>query len=307
MRVDVCVASYHRPQGLLRLFGALQQLRLPEPEPEVRVVVVDNDADQSARPVCREAATWLRFPLVYLCEKRRGIPQARNTAIAASLAHADFLAFTDDDATPCLDWLAELLRVQRSRRADAVAGPCLPAFELPAPAWIERGGLFDRPRHSTGTRIDYAFTGNVLVSTAALARMDAFFDEEMALRGGSDGEFFRRFARQGNRIVWADSATVTEWVQASRAHLGWLLRRAFRVGVTSAWVDRRRTLPPVSAVRLLAQGAWCLAKGALLLALAPVRGRAAAARALRLQIYGVGRIAGLYGVRYDEYRTTHGH
>lgn len=306
MKLDVCIVTFRRPQGLLRLLGALQQLELPEPAPDLRVVVVDNDREESARAVCEDADTWLHFPLVYVVEKRRGIPQARNTAIATSLDRAEFLAFIDDDEEPSRDWLAELLRVQTSRNADAVAGPCLPRFEEAPPHWIERGRLFDRPRHTTGMRIDYAFTHNVLVSTRSLAAMDRLFDEEMALIGGSDGEFFRRFASRGHRIVWADSAPVYEWIPPSRARLVWILRRSFRVGATSAWVDRRRTLPPLRASRLLAHGGWCVAKGGLLLLAGAARGRGAAARALRLAAFGVGRLAGLLGVTYQEYRSVHG-
>ena len=234
VKVDVCVLTYRRPQSLLRLLGALQELRFPDEPPELRVLVVDNDPEESARKLCEDARSWLSAPLVYIVEKRRGIPQARNAALAASLAHSHFLAFVDDDEVPEPDWLAELLRVQRAADADAVAGPVLPRFEPGAARWLTRGGLFERPRHATGARIDYAYTCNVLVRTAALAQMDAFFDERLALSGGSDSEFFERFAASGRRIVWADAAIAHEWVPASRVSVRWLLARAFRVGCSSA-------------------------------------------------------------------------
>jgi glycosyltransferase involved in cell wall biosynthesis len=306
VKVDICIVTYRRPQGLLRLLGAIQELHLPDPAPDLRVVVVDNDAAESARRVCAEAHSWLRHRLVYAVEKRRGIPQARNTAIAASLSHADFLAFIDDDEVPEPGWLAELLRVQASRNAEAVAGPCLPLFEEPPPAWIERGGFFQRPRHTTGALVDTAFTHNVLVSTRALAGLDALFDERMALIGGSDSELFDRLAAGGRRIVWADEAVVSEWVPPSRARLAWLLRRSFRVGSSSAFVDRRRAEGRVSPPVLLAHGCWCLAKGTLGLLLVVSGGRVAAGRGLRLAAFGAGRIAGLFGVMDPEYRSTHG-
>lgn len=306
VKVDVCIITYRRPRGLHRLLGSFQRLRFEDPAPELRVVVVDNDAEGSARPVCEDAGTWLDLPLCYLLEKRRGIPQARNAAIAASLGHSDFLAFIDDDEVPAPEWLAELLRVQAGRDADAVAGPCEPLFEEKPPRWIERGRFFERSRFTTGTRIDYAYTHNVLVRTAALATMPSLFDGRLALCGGSDLEFFRRFARSGKRIVWADSARVFEWVPASRANLRWLLVRAIRTGTSTAFIERRDREAPVSAVRLAAHGAWCVAKGSALLVLGCLRGRAACVRALRLVVYGAGRIGGLLGLRVEEYRTTHG-
>lgn len=306
MRIDVCIITYRRPAGLQRLLGALQQQEFAGEAPELRLVVVDNDPEESARSVCEDARSWLTPRLTYLVEKRRGIPQARNTAIAACLNRSEFLAFLDDDEVPEPEWLAELLRVQRSRAADAVAGPHLPRFYGTPQRWVEEGGFFESPRHTTGARIDYAFTHNVLVRTAALADMDPLFDERMALTGGSDAEFFRRFARSGHRIVWADEALVFEWVPATRSRLRWLLARAFRVGCSSAWIERRSVQPPTSVAWLLANAGWCVAKGALQLPLAALRGRAAAAQALRLACYGAGRLWGLAGLSYREYRTTHG-
>jgi succinoglycan biosynthesis protein ExoM len=307
MRVDVCIATCQRPQGLQRLLGGLQSQLLPgREEPEVRVVVVDNDPAGSARGVCEEARTWLRFPLVYVVEKRRGIPQARNTAVATALDHAEFLAFVDDDEIPDAGWLAELLRVQRARGADAVAGPCLPLFEEGAPDWVTRGRFFEHPRHTTGARIDYAFTHNVLVGTAAVAGMPALFDERLALAGGSDVEFFERFAESGRRIVWADAAVVHEWIPASRARLSWLLRRAFRVGCSQTRVERWRRPRRRSDAWLLANACWCLVKAGGLLALSALRGRAATVRALRLAWSGAGRLFALAGGSYEEYRTLHG-
>lgn len=306
MKVDVCVVSYRRPGGLLRLLSRLQELRLPEPAPELRVVVVDNDSERSARPVCQEAQTWLRFPLVYALEKRRGIPQARNAALAIALESADWVAFLDDDEEPEPEWLAQLLRVQERSGADAVAGPVLPLFEEPPPAWIERGRLFEPARFATGTRLASAFTGNVLVRTRALAAMDALFDERMALVGGSDDEFFRRFAGDGHAIVWADEARAHEWVPASRASLRWLLLRQLRVGTCTALVDRRLRRPPLSPWRHLAQALWCVAKGSALALAALRRGPGPAAAELRLAAFGAGRLAGLFGLALEEYRSVHG-
>lgn len=306
MKVDIAIASFRRPRGLHRLLGSLQRLRFPAAPPDLRVVVVDNDADGSARAVCEDARTWLDLPLVYRIEKRRGIPQARNAAVAAAQGRADALAFIDDDEVPSPQWLAELLRVQAETGADAVAGPCEPVFEDPVPRWVERGRFFERPRHATGARIDYAFTHNVLVRTAALAALDLLFDERMALSGGSDGELFRRLAARGHPIVWADEAVVFEWVPRSRANARWILERAFRVGASSAFVDRHHRESPVSPARLLAHGGWCLAKAATLLPVGALRGRAGAVAALRLAAFGAGRLGGLAGIHREEYRVVHG-
>jgi len=306
MKIDVCVISYRRPKGLQRLLGALQRLERPAPDCQLRVVVVDNDPEGSAREVCAAAAGWLDLPVHYRQEKRRGIPQARNAALAEALDHAEWVAFVDDDAEPEPAWLAELCRVRERTGADAVTGPCLSVFEAQPPGWVARSGCFDRPRHADGERIAYARTGNVLVATAALARMERLFDERMALSGSSDTELFRRFVAEGHSIVWADGARVREWVPASRATLGWLLRRGFRVGNAESFMQRAIEAPPRPAGRVLAHGLWCVLKGGGQALLGLPRGLAGAAPGLRLAAVGLGRLSGLAGHRYEEYRTIHG-
>lgn len=307
MKVDICIVTYRRPQGLTRLLGAIQELHLPDPAPELRVVVVDNDPEASARPVCEQAREWLPFALEYTVEKRRGIPQARNAAIsAAAAAGAEYVAFLDDDEVPDECWLEELLHIQQRHAADAVGGPVLSLFEERPPAWVEQGGFFVRPRHPDGSTVHVAFTGNVLIRVEALAAMETLFDERMALTGGSDAEFFRRFHASGHKIVWADAAIVHEVVPPSRVSLAWLLRRSLRVGTATAFIDRNHRPGAVPALRMALHAGWCVAKGSVLLAASVFRGKPAAVHALRLAVFGLARFAGLAGYHYREYATTHG-
>ena len=301
LRVDVCIVTYCRPESLMRLLGGIEQLRFTTHRPELRVVVVDNDVDESARAVCEGARTWLTPPLVYVVEKRRGIPQARNRALSVSLGHADFVALIDDDEVPDRDWLAELLRIQQNRNADAVAGPVRPVFPPATPNWITRSRLFDVARHTTGARIGYAYTHNVLVRCSSMAQMDQLFDERMALIGGEDSEFFERFADAGFRIIWADLAMVHEWIQRDRANRRWIFRRSWRVGCSSGWIERRHEPRKHSDLWIATNAFWCILKGGLLTLPSSLRGRGEIVNALRLVWYGAGRLASLVDITYSEY------
>jgi GT2 family glycosyltransferase len=302
VKIDVCIATHLRPAGLQRLLGGLQSQELAEPRPQLRVIVVDNDAAASARELCAAAQLWLRFPLVYAVEKRAGIPYARNAALAHALGHADFAVFIDDDEVPEPGWLAELLRVQRETGADAVAGPVLPRFEAPPPRWVERGRLFERPRHATGTRLASAYTGNLLLRTRAVAELGALFDERLAAIGGSDSEFARRFAARGFRIAWADAAVAHEWIPRDRAQLAWILRRAYRTGVAAAFIDRHSAGARVSAARSALTGLRCIAAGLLRSALALPRGFGCGVAEFRIAVHGFGRACALLGLGARGYR-----
>lgn len=302
-RVAICIATCRRPESLAGLLGALERLEVPD-DTHVCIVVVDNDSQESARAVCREAELGSCHAFSYQVEKQQGIPFARNAALAAALPDSDFVAFIDDDEVPEPSWLAELLRVQTRYCADVVTGPCLPRYLDPPADWIVEGRFHDRPRHPTGTERPVAYTHNVLVRATVFDSLERCFDESMALHGGDDSELFGRVAEAGFSIIWADDAVVHECIPASRATLRWIVTRGFRVGTGSAWLDGRRSLG--SGLAPAVHGVYCIAKGTLHALASPLLGRARAAQGLRLLAFGAGLIAGSLGHLHPEYRTIHG-
>ena len=304
--VAICIATYRRPASLGRLLGALERLAFRGDAPEVEVVVVDNDPAGSAAAVCATAASRLRWPLRHAGEPARGISAARNRAVELA-GGAEWIAWIDDDEEPEPGWLDALLAAAAAHGADAVAGPVLPRFDPAPPAWVARGGFFDRPRHPTGTALAYAGIGNSLVRTAVFRALGRpWFDPALGLTGGEDTLFFLRAAEAGFRLVWADDAVVHETVPAERARAGWLLRRAYRTG--SAWTFCERRMRPggrTAALRAAKAAGW-MAHGVATLALAPVRGRDAAITGLWRIARGAGNVAGLAGIGVREYLHTDG-
>ena len=307
MRVSVCVISYRRPEELARLLAGMNQLTFERtPAPDLEILVVDNDPEQSAAAVCSAARAQLKWPLRYELEPRRGIPYARNTAVRSVIDRADFVAFLDDDEVPDPRWLDELLYVQDLQDADVVAGPVLPHFVGLAPTWVKRGGFFDRTRHSTGSRLTVARTGNVLVRIRVFHQMDPLFDERLALTGGSDTHFFLRVSQTGYKLVWADEAIVREWLPESRLTARYVLQRGFRIGNTRGICERDlggsrgpRTVGSLRAV-------WWIAKGVGLLPVSLFRGAHAIIKSVWSVCMGAGYFAGRVGLHFEEYRTPDG-
>src|SRR5262245_40320356 len=138
--VAICIASFQRPDGLAALLGALAELRFAGRAPSLAVVVVDNDPAESARAVVERARAALPHPIDYRLEPRRGIPHARNAALAAALHRAHWLAFIDDDEIPAPGWLDALLAVAARTGADIVTGPVVPRFAAAPAHWVAEGG-----------------------------------------------------------------------------------------------------------------------------------------------------------------------
>lgn len=314
-QIAIAIATMQRPDMLGALLARLQLLTLAEPQPSVEILVVDNDPKESARPVidALRGAGSLRFGLRYLTDARRGIPFVRNTAVAAALASgASEIVFIDDDELPEHDWLERLLHVQRVYDADVVAGPSLSLLPPGTPDWA-KGNAFRHEAHRTGDPLETCATNNTLVRRAVFDRIKPWFDERLALTGGSDRHFFLRVHDAGFRIVWAAEAVVREEVPKSRVSVPWVLARMYRQGACNAFCEIDLERKPLPRLQMLAQGAAFVAGG---LALAPLGAASAilpGRRGQRLMkyaryaAYGVGLIATATGQSlYEEYKTIHG-
>lgn len=306
-KVAVCVTTFRRPVGLRRVLQSFAGLTFSKvAAPEVEIVVVDNDPDGSARELCAELGRELSFPLRYVHEAQRGISFARNRAVAAGREGADFIAFIDDDEAAEPRWLDELLHVQASTGADVVSGPVLRHFEGEVPVWVRRGRFFEDPRYATGAAVQDPATNNVLIRVAALQGMDGPFDARFALTGGEDTHLFLRMGRAGRKLVWADEAVVHEWVPQSRANARWLLQRIYRGANTWSICERELDPTPRAVALRVAKGLTRIAMGIGMLPFSWMLGRHMVVRSLWYVCFGAGNLTGLAGLRFYEYRVTHG-
>jgi len=109
-RITVVVPTVGRSPWLVPTIRAL----LSQGMRPGQIVVVDNDPDLGAATTAVRAlidelsGTPDADRLQVVAEPRRGASRARNTG--AKVARTEFVAFTDDDATPDPDWCERLLR-----------------------------------------------------------------------------------------------------------------------------------------------------------------------------------------------------
>ena len=305
-RIALCTITLGRPEGLARLLARLDELDRPEGT-EFVAIVVDNDPEGSARAVV-EAASVAGRPVVYDIEPVRGIPFARNRVLdLVAEAGADGLVWLDDDEVPAVDFVDRLHATLVETEADVVMGAPVAVFEPDAPEWLVDSGLMQAERFTSGQPYPYfhSRTCGLLMRTAVIPAER--FEERMALSGGSDRLFFTRVERAGGRFVWNDEAEIEDHIPASRARVGWLIRRWFRVGVTRSLTLRYLEDPPwPRRLRRVAGGLLMAARGLVRTVIALPRGRAAILREFRLVCLGSGASLGILGYQYHEYRTIHG-
>jgi GT2 family glycosyltransferase len=304
--VAIAVPTFRRPRSLERLLRALEKL---ETAATVTVLVADNDAEgHEGLDLCARIAAGYRWPLDAFVAPERGIAQARNALAERALAGtgAQFIAMLDDDEWPEPGWLDAFLRVQAATGADALHGAVIPEFEAVPRASVAQCDGMASQRGTTGPCAMICSTANVFVSRACFEGLaKPCFDPAFGLSGGEDRDFFTRLLAQGARFAYADDAVVRAYVPASRATLGWVLRRAYRVGNS----DMRVFLKYRPGAGAMAKE---FAKIAGAFAAVPVMSLALAATPPRRAIglwkgcRAAGKIAALLGSHYNEYAVTDG-
>lgn len=125
--VAVVICTRNRPDDLNNCLNAISRLNSRPDE----ILVIDNSEGDSATE--REAR---EHGVRYIVERAAGLSRARNRGLAES--SSEVVAFIDDDALPCEDWLEQILAPFVDSQVAAVSGPLTapgePRNPAPAPA-----------------------------------------------------------------------------------------------------------------------------------------------------------------------------
>lgn len=261
--ISICVCTFKRPDGLVRLLERLRAIAVPE-GCAVELLVVDNDGAGSGRATFEaESRNW-PWPVRYVVEARPGVGYARSRCVEE--ARGSWIAYIDDDEWPEPTWLNELWRCLVATQADGAFGPVLASFETVPPQWLTRTGFYERPRHPTGSLLHWSecATGNVLFRRQLFFDVGGF-DSAFAQSGSEDSDFFWRCLHRGAKFVWADDAVAHEGVPAHRMTRAYLRERKYRAGQNYArlhahWQGRHMYgyffLRGLATVLLFAPLAW---------------------------------------------------
>jgi succinoglycan biosynthesis protein ExoM len=306
MLVSICIITYNRPKGLERLLKGLNKLEFSKVlSPQIEVIVVENSTKGIARQVIAEIKDGFQWPLKTDAEPKRGISYARNKCLSLASPEADFIAMIDDDEVPRANWLEELLLAQQQYGAEIVTGPVITHLPKNTPAWIVKGGFFEREHHPTGKTREVAYTNNVLIKGEIIRKLDRIFDTRFALTGGEDSEFFMRLHSYNYKIVWADEAIVDERVSPSRTNLAWILKCGYRAWSTHSLLEKEfYPSPKVQLLRVI-KGGTLIFLGFLQLIPGLVLGKHKLARSFLYICRGTGTFAGLLGIEnYQVYQKS---
>jgi len=225
----VCICTYRRPEGLRTLLNSLTSLT---DAAGIQIVVVDNDAAGEGAAVCQTLPSDYPFTVHAKVEPQAGISPARNEAVNTALSlQPEFLAFLDDDERPSLNWLSELLRIQKITNADVVGGPTLSEFPDGIDEEQKNNPYFGADLGiADGAACQLQAAGNFLIKADVVKSMaPTFFHPAFAHSGGEDLAFFTQLAQQGASMHWAANAVVHEAVPANRLTDSWMKSRVINI------------------------------------------------------------------------------
>jgi len=223
-KINVCVATYKRPQLLKKLLLSLVAQETCG-EFTFTIIVADNDAQRSAEPVVRELNASGQ-KIIYVVEPEQNISLARNKAL--SFATGDYIATIDDDEYADPRWLLNLYQTMLAHRAGVAFGLVMPHFHTSTPNYIRNSRAFRLPDPPTGSTENYVpATGNSLFRRALVQHMAAPFDPVFGRTGGGDTAFFEAIRKQGHKRVWCREALVCEFIPPERTTWRWIMQREF--------------------------------------------------------------------------------
>lgn len=231
--ISVVICTRNRAQSLKCTLLALARVSFPA---ETEVVIVDNASQDDTDAVVRAIAVDYPVPLRLIHEPRPGKSAALNGAIKA--ARGGILAFTDDDALPQTDWLAQLVQTFETWQCDWAFGRVVPAWESAPPVWFgpELSGMFalldfGREPFVVSERRHMFFGVNCAVRRAAIDALGPYRVDlgptDALGGGGEDTEMFYRALSAGQRIVYAPPAVVAHVIPATRTTRAFHRKRMF--------------------------------------------------------------------------------
>lgn len=232
VRISVVVCTFNRSSLLRECLAGLAAQAGPATQSEV-LVVDNNSADDTAevaQSYCRRYPWFRSFG-----ERQQGLAYARNRGWAE--ARGEYVAFIDDDARPCADWLRAIGRFADSHpQVEAFGGPYHAFTQTPMPEWFPRDyGCWDLgPEVRTLANSEYLNGTNMVFRRSLLQAMGGF-DATLGMRGGElaygeETELMMRMHRQGMPIYYVPAIQVEHAVLDYKMRLGWLLKSAYRNG-----------------------------------------------------------------------------
>jgi glycosyltransferase involved in cell wall biosynthesis len=270
---SVVICTYRRASLVEKAIRSVLSQNYPADRFEV--IVVDNDSRDGTEDVVRRLASTSPVPLSYHVEERNGLSFCRNLGVG--VARSEFVAYLDDDATACADWLRCFNAVINEHHALVVGGRVEKVFEegFVTPDWFgyqymrsffglnyREWGKTDRVFRITHPR--YIGGGNSAYARRLFDRFGSFHTalgrNKKTLLAAEESYLNLRLDRAGVPIYYTDDAVIHHFIDSRRLTRRHVVRKAAWSGISNALMysmlfghreARRRTRAGAAEIRRL--------------------------------------------------------
>ena len=273
LELSVLIATYKRAEILRETLEAMTGV--DREGVSIEIVVIDNNSTDNTREVVESFAD--RLSVRYLFEPRPGKSCALNLALD-NVPLGRIVVFTDDDVTPCGNWLTAIKATcERWPNHSVFGGKIMVGWpELTVPGWARavsrRGWVYSA--HGRGDQEHLYDSGgcpygpNFWVRAEVLAH-GRRFNEAVGPRGancimGEDTQFLGQLAEDGYEIVYSPDAVVSHRIRPEQLTVAFIRQRARLKGIGSAHANGTRHCDafrkhPITwrLGRLLSLTKWC--------------------------------------------------
>lgn len=243
-RISAVICTHNRASYLQKALSSLMEQTLEKCAYEI--LIVDNGSSDETKDVVQR---FSEVPnLRYLFEPSIGLSRARNTGWHH--ARGEYVAFLDDDAVACREWLQKYLQTFEtfSPKPGCVGGRVLPVWEAPRPDWLSDKMLgtlsvFDWSDFPLVIDDGMGLSGCNIAFLRELLQLTGGFPVELGrqgnrLLGGEEVLLRRRVAGMGYSIVYSPDILVNHSISASRLTKQWFCQETYSAGHSKARMVR---------------------------------------------------------------------
>lgn len=240
-RISAIVCTYNGGPYLLKTIDSLLNQTLSKDSYEI--IVVDNASTDGTRSAVK---AYEEKNVRYIYQGKQGLSYSRNTGFKVS--KSDIVAYIDDDAVACPEWLERLLNAfSVDRSIVAVGGKIRPIWESEKPRWIV-------PRlYTYFSCIDwsnepcYLETGRYLYGCNMAFRRNILYDcggfntrlgrIGKSLLSNEEWQVFHYIDKKGFKKHYDPEIYVEHTIKSSRMNWKWLNERLYWQGVSNLYYD----------------------------------------------------------------------
>lgn len=240
--VSIIVCTYNREKILPYCLQSLNQQKFPENNAEI--LVIDNASTDNTKKIVSSFLKTSKFKCRYILERKQGLSAAKNRGIKE--ATGDFIAFIDDDAVACKNWIKNLVNCFSKEEILAAGGKTIPKFEVKPPEWLPPKYLFVLGAVDLGQKIKivpYIAGGNSAFRKKIFQQVGFFRTDlgrkKKSLLSGEELDLCQRISQAGGKIIYNPKAIIYHLAPKERLAKNFFCERLFNEGISQAIMDKK--------------------------------------------------------------------